>query len=160
MRKVMGLIGVMALLCVALTGACRQAMAQGGGNGGGNSGGGGRHGGHYNIQWNPSQPINGRVPKAVGSVGVSTYVAVLDASVRLSSVDLPDNTLLTVTVYSKDYFTGATWPSKVVGTISIVGGSGVLPTTVFWITTPGFLPVVTSVVVTRADGTVVASGHP
>lgn len=158
MKKLLELLRIAALTCAALGILCAPVLGQRGGSGGGGSTA--RHGGNYNVIWDPSEPINGRIPKSVGSVGVSTYVAVLNVSVRLSSVNLPDNTELTVTVYSKDYFTGKPWPSKVAGTITLLANSGVLPSTTFWITTPGFLPVVTSVVVTEADGTIVASGHP
>src|SRR5450631_479219 len=105
MKKRFNLMFVAFLLCCAASSLLSSpALAQKGGGGGGNSGGTtARHGGNYNINWDPIQPINGHTPKAVGSVGVSTYVAVLDVSVRLSAVYLPDNTELTVTVYSKDF---------------------------------------------------------
>ncbi len=153
------LFGGLALAYLLMCGLTGTASAQRGGSGGG-GGGSARHGGNYNIVWDTPQPINGRTPRAVGSVNVSTYVAVINMDVKLSSINLPDNTPLTVTVHARDYFTGLPWITKNAGTITVNAQSGSLVVSSLWVTAPGFLPVVTSVVVTEQDGTIVVSGKP
>lgn len=156
------LLGLVALLGLLVTGMSSPAQAQkgGSGGGGGTSGGGGRHGGRYNILWDAAQPINGQTPRAVGAINISTYVTTVNLDVRLSSVNLPDNTELTVTVNAKDYYTGLPWLSRNAGTITLNRQSGSLTVASLWVTAPGFLPIITTVVVTKADGTVVITGHP
>jgi hypothetical protein len=162
--SVFGVFGVMTLMGLLMSGLSAPALAQKGGSGGaGGTGGGGstaRHGGKYSIVWDAAQPINGKTSKATGAVNVSTYVAIINLDVRLSSVNLPDNTPLTVTVYANDYFTGLPWLSKTAGTITLSGQGGSLTAPSLWVTAPGFLPIVTRVVVTQANGAVVVSGHP
>ena len=78
----------------------------------------------------------------------------------MKNSDLPDGTLVFATVYSRDYYTGLPWAPMVGGAGSMLSGAisfhnpNVVTTGVFG------LPVVTSVVLTLADGTVVFSGHP
>ena len=167
MKRGHGALGLVAFLGL-LSGLSSPVLAQngggsgGGGNGGGTGGGGGnaRHGGKYNIVWDAAQPISGKTPRAIGAVNVSTYVTTINLDVRLLSVNLPDNTPLTVTVYANDYFTGLPWLTKTAGTIYLNGQGGLLSVGALWVTASGFLPIVTTVVVTQADGTVVVSGHP
>jgi hypothetical protein len=158
MKQGFGLFGLMALAGLLMSGLSAPALAQNGGGGGGGSAV--RHGARYNVIWNTPQPIGGKTPKAVGAVNVSTYVTTINMDVRLSSVNLPDNTPLTVTVYAKDYFTGLPWLTKTAGTITLNAQNGSLTVAALWVTAQGFLPVVTTIVVTQADGTVVISGHP
>ncbi len=112
------------------------------------------------IRWDTPQPINGVTPVAVGGVNISTYITTINLDVRLTSVKLPDNTPLTVTVYANDYFTGLPWLTKTAGTITLVHQRGSLLVSSLWVTAPRFLPIVTRVEVTRADGTIVVSGKP
>lgn len=152
------LLGALALSCL-LSGMSAPASAQKGGGGGG-GGGSSRIGGTSNIVWDTPPLINGKLPRVVGQVNVSTYITTINLDVRLSSVNLPDNTLLTVTVYANDYFTGLPWLTKDAGTITIKGQTSSLTVAALWVTAPRFLPIVTRVVVTKADGTVVAGGKP
>ncbi len=170
MKRGYDMMGFAALLGLLASGIAMPVLAQngggggntGGGGGGGNTGGGAnaRHGGKYNIIWDAAQPISGRTPRAIGAVNVSTYVTTINLDVRLIGVNLPDNTPLTVTAYAMDYFTGLPWFSQNAGTIYLNGQGGSLLVPGLWVTAPGYLPIVTGVVVTQADGTVVISGHP
>lgn len=168
MKRGFSVFGLMALMGLLVSGLSAPVAAQQGGSGGGGGNGGGgnsgssspvQHGGKYNIIWDTPQSINGKMPKSVGSVSISTYVTTLSLDARLSSINLPDNTQLTVTVYANDLFTGLPWTPKVAGIITLAGQSGSLTIASLWVTAAGKLPSVTSVVVTQADGTVVVSGH-
>jgi hypothetical protein len=162
MKQISKLFGVLTVLCLLMSALTAPALAQKGGSGGGGGGGGStaRHGGNYNIIWDAAQSIGGKTPSAVGSINVSTYVAVINMDVKVTSVNLPDNTPLTVTVYANDYFTGLPWITQNAGTITLIGQKGTLVVPALWVTAPGFLPIVTRIVVTQADGTVVVSGRP
>ncbi len=160
MKRRSSMFGLMTLLSLLGSGLLITAQAQHGGGSGGGGGGSARHGGKYSIIWDAAQPIKGKTPTAVGAVNVSTYITTINLNVRLSSVDLPDKTQLTVTVEAKDYFTGLPWASKTAGTIVLTGQAGSLTVPSLWVTAAGYVPVVTHVVITKADGTVIISGHP
>lgn len=151
---------VLAVGCMMVLAGSALAQKSGGG-GGGNAGGGagGRHGGNFNINWDFIQPFENHLPKCVGSEHVTTYVTTLSVDIRMSNLYLADNTVLTITVYAKDYFSGAPWTPKVAGTMAVNAHSATFATTELWTTAAGGLPVVTAVVVTLPDGTIVASGH-
>ena len=160
MRKFLGLMSELALICAALCVLCVPTLAQRGGGGGGGGGGSARHGGKFNLIFDYALPINGRTPVCSGAYGITTYVTTLSLDIRLSSCDLPDGTLLTVTVHANDYYTGAPWVPKVAGTMTLNAHAATLVVSELWTTPSGGLPVISSVVITAPDGTILVSGHP
>ena len=157
LKKIFGLLVLLAFLCSALSVTSLPAFAQRGGGGGGPVA---RHGGRYNLLFDYVLPINGRSPVYSGSYGITTYITTLSLNIRISSCELPDNTPLTVTVYANDYYTGAPWVPRVAGTMTVISRSASLTVSELWTTPAGGLPVISSIVITAPDGTVVASGHP
>ncbi len=157
MRRLLAILGMAALMGAVLCAGAHSAAAQRGGSGGG---GGGRSGGRTPLVFDYAPQIGKYTPTASGSFLISTYVTTLSIDLKLSTVDLPDDTQLTITVYARDYFNSAPWPTQLAGTMTILGRKCFLNSSALWTTAPGRLPVITSVVVTAPDGTVIVSGHP
>lgn len=148
------------------------ASASGGSNAGGNAGGGGlgggglgggglaRRGGRTGLNFSASGPINGVVPRCAGTVSISTYVTILTIDLLAGSLNLPDGTQLEVTVLANDFFTGRPWPAVDGGTMSVLGKKAALHSGPLYVTSPGGLPVITGVIVSLPDGTIVFTGRP
>lgn len=140
--------------CLALAITSGQADAQ---RRGGSSR---RTGGRTALVFDYAPELNGRVPQCSGSIQVTTYVTTVSVDLKLSNVELPDNTTLYVTAYAVDYFNGNPWPSVLAGTLTVSSRKGALNSGSLYITGPGLLPLITYVVVTDENGNVIVSGHP
>ena len=157
MRSLRSLVGLVAAIGCAMLILCGPVLAQRSGGGGG--GGGKRTGGRYNVLWDNINSSYGAKQKWNGAVNVSTYITTLYVSMKVQNIDLPDNTVLTVTVYAKDWWSGLPWEPKVGGTFSVLLGAGALTTSQVWVTASGGIPLVTKIEVSAPDGTVIATGH-
>ena len=151
---------LLALMMLA-TLTCSAFAQRGGGSGGGSGGGGNaRHGGSFNLVYDHNGTVGGSRCSCIGGYNLTTYVTTLSIDYKLKNSDLPDGTLVYATVYSKDYYTGVSWLPMSGGAGSMLAGQisfhnpNVVTTGVFG------LPVLQTVVLTLADGSVLFSGHP
>ena len=156
MRKSIGVLGMIALLCLSfiVNGNIAGAQRSGGGGGGGSRAGG------TNLIFDYCPAINGRIPIGTGNITITTYVTTVNLNIKSSNVDLPDNTELTVTVFAKDWITGKPWAPKVAGTMSLLGRKGALQALNVYQTAAGLVPIVSSIVITDPNGNVVMSWNP
>ena len=156
MKRFFGLLGMMAVLVAAVSLSATAANAQRGGGGGG---GGSRTGGRYTLVFNPASQYGKYTPQGKGTYSLSSYVSVLSVSMKLQSIDLPDNSQLTVTAYGTEWLTGRPLVASV-GTMTIFARSATMSSGIAWETGAGLLPILTKIVVTAPDGTILLTAHP
>ncbi len=153
MKKILSILGVVAIMFGSVAVTTQSVEAQ-------NRGGKVRRGGASKLIFDNCPARNGRVPSGAGNLTITTYVTSVDLNVHCSNIDLPDGTVLTVTVYANDWFTGQPWAPRQAGTITVASRKGQLQSLGVYQTAIGAVPIVKSIVVTAPDGTFIMSGHP
>jgi len=139
-------------------GGASAGGANSGGLGGGGLGGG-RVAGRTSLTFAAQESFGGVTPQCKGTVGITTYITTVTLDLLASQVSLPDGSQLKVTVNAIDYFTLKPWTPLDAGSITLTGGKGRLTVPSLVTTAPGRVPVVTSVVVSAPDGSILFIGH-
>ncbi len=155
--------------CLALmTLGAGQAQAQRGGSGGGGGGGGSTVNTATPLLFNYIASINGATPSCSGDFTLTNSIpgyytwSTVNISVKAKSLNLPDNTTLTVTIYTSDKVTGEIFAPVQMAPMVVLKqvGTARSATSIFNYTANQIVRQLDWVVVTTADGTVVFSAHP
>ena len=157
MKKAIGIFGIFALLCLSFATIGNRAEAQ---RSGGGSGGGASRAGARSLIFDNCPALNGRIPSGSGNETITSYQTTDSLNMKLSNIDLPDNSELTVTVLAKDWLTGAALAPTVAGKVTLLARKGAFIGVVFLSANFRILPVVTSIVITDENGAFIMSGHP
>lgn len=148
-----------------VTPAAAQSGGGGGGGGGANSGGSGggssvRHGGSFKLFFDQSSTPAGALSTCTGGYNLSTYVTTLTLDYKCSNLELADGTQIYAYVYTTDYFTGLPWLPIYAGASSVLRGKAAFNNPNVYTTGFNGLPVMRTVQLSLADGTVIFTGHP
>ncbi|MCW3050942.1 MAG: hypothetical protein JWN14_112 [Chthonomonadales bacterium] len=168
MQKIQRFLGLAAFFCALLALVSGHASAR---SGGGGSGGGGTDPGVPSappLIFDYTPAVNAVTPSWSGDStitnpipGYYTY-AILSLSIKAKSLNLPDNTPLYVTAYMSNQATGESLPPVNVLGMAVLSKTGQLKSKTY-ILNPNYQLVVRQldrVVITTADGTIVATCHP
>jgi len=168
MQKIQRFLGLAAFFCALLALVSGHASAR---SGGGGSSGGGTDPGVPSappLIFDYTPAFNGVTPTWTGdslitnaTPGYYSY-AVLSLNIKAKSLNLPDNTPLYVTAYMTNQATGESLPPVNVLGMTVLSKTGQLKSKTSILNASYQLIVrqLNSVVITTADGTIIATCHP
>jgi hypothetical protein len=165
------------VLSTALLALSTQAHAQGGGSGGGGNGGGGNGGGGSSVStgtlltFDSLATFGGTTPTCSGDYSITNPIpgyytwTTFKVNCKVRSLNLPDNSVVNVTLFTKDAVTGVAQPPVSLGSVAILNKSCTLKSSYAFLDMALIyggtvtLRGMDKVVLTTSNGDVIAVGH-